>query len=47
MHGMVLHRPVELAALTVHVGTSTQVTGNATNQELAAGIVIDSVHYGL
>jgi len=31
---MVLHRPVEPAALTGHVGTSTQVSGNTTNQDL-------------
>jgi hypothetical protein len=29
---MVLHRPVELAALTGKVGTGTKMSGNPTNQ---------------
>jgi len=33
---MVLHRPVEPAALTGKVGFGTQVIGNPTNQDLAA-----------
>jgi hypothetical protein len=32
---MVLHRPVECTALTVHVGTKTHISGKPTYQDLA------------
>ncbi|MFI5105120.1 MAG: hypothetical protein ACHP79_09380, partial [Terriglobales bacterium] len=38
-HWMVLHRPVELAALTGKVGPSTQATGNPTYK--ACGIAFE------
>jgi hypothetical protein len=37
---MVLHRPVELAALTGEVGPGTQLTGKATNRDLGVRLTI-------